>query len=122
MFGVQLSVENRLRLGEKYVPVLSDSNELQFAYGWPQIKVKTLDEMLEAREYQVVAINSQDGEKEYSKWFDDEQEAELMQQSVENSDDYSSSQIIKRIKGLEHDTKELPEIELSKESDSEEEE
>ncbi len=101
MFGVRLSVEHRLKNGEKHIPVISESGELQFASGWPQIRVISYKDVLqESREYQVRAIDVESGDELQSKWFEKEEDAEALQAEIENEEEYTSISIIKRIKEL----------------------
>lgn len=101
-YGIRLMVEHRL-FNEKFVPVLNSKGDLEIASGWPQITTQSLQSFLESRQFQVRAVNTESGDEEFSSWFDKEEEAEALQQEIENSENYTTSKIIKRIKELNDD-------------------
>jgi hypothetical protein len=114
--GVRLSVQHILRTKmAEYVPVLSESNELQFAFGWPQIQVITTEQVLnESRQYRLIATTDQ-GEEHYSDWFDEEETAVKLQGEVDQDGNvYIDSFIQKRVKELDDEERDedLPEINL----------
>lgn len=99
--GIRLRVQQKLRKGSKFVPVITESGDLGFASGWPQIKVQKFQDLLESRQYRVIATTDT-GEEHYSDWFDLESEAKDLLNSVDREDNgYIGSEIQKRIKELE---------------------
>lgn len=104
--GIRLRVQEKLRKGFKFVPVITESGDLGFASGWPQIRVKKFKDLLESRQYRVIAITDT-GEEHYSDWFDSESEAKNLLNQVDRDDNgYIGSEIQKRIKELEDDDEE----------------
>jgi uncharacterized protein YecA (UPF0149 family) len=104
--GIRLSVKEQLRKGTNFVPVITESGDLGFAYGWPQIRVKKVQSLLEARQYRVIATTDT-GEEHYSDWYDSEFDAtDLMNQVDKEDNAYIGSEIQKRIKELEADESE----------------
>ena len=113
--GIRLSVTAKLRKDHEFVPVLSESGMLEFAYGWPQVNVITTKQVLnETRQFRLIAT-TEEGEEHYSDWFDEEEEVVDLQGEVSKDGNvYIDSVVQKRVKELDKEDRaeNLPPIDL----------
>lgn len=90
------------------LPALNENNEIVLITDYP------ISRIVEAREYQVRATNEK-GDVLKSRWFEKEDEALKLLGEIDETDDYESVEIIKRIAGAETDEDEEEEYTLGEE-------
>lgn len=97
---VSFRVINKLQKDTKTpIPVLDENSELFFVQGFPIFRHMTCEDVCnEARQYRVVAVK-EDGEEEYSSWYNEEEKAANIQNEIDELEAYESTYIQKCIKG-----------------------
>jgi hypothetical protein len=104
-FGTRIGLMQNVRQNpNEYFPALNENAELVFISGFPNTQLLSLSEMAltEARQFQLVGIKEDDTE-ERSKWYDDEETVSALQKELENTEEFTSLSVVKRIKELEYD-------------------
>ena len=93
-------IRDKLRKSpDDFIPTLNEEHELCFVKGYPVSKVYTQEEAcLEQRQYRAVAVK-EDGEEEYSAWYDKEDFAHNIKNEIDELEAYESTYVQKRIKG-----------------------
>jgi len=104
-FGTRIGLMQNVRQNpNEYFPALNENAELVFISGFPNTQLLSLSEMAltEARQFQLVGIK-EDNTEERSKWYDEEETVSALQRELENTEEFTSLSVVKRIKELEYD-------------------